>query len=156
MADTSGSLPGGTFGVHVVMDPVAIANMIRSPDGFVMRELMRDGQRVKREAQRRVGVYRPPPAGPRRARKPGTLRDSIVVRMVNRGGKVSVEVGSDDEVALLHHEGTQPHPIVARNAPRLVFWSARAGRVVVAKRVNHPGTRPNRYLTDSLSVIRSR
>lgn len=146
----------GTFSAEVVMDPAAIALLMRSPRGPVMREMMRDGQRVKREAQRRVGVYKPPPAGPRRSRRPGTLRDSIVTRMVQQGANVVVEVGSEDEVALIHHEGTRPHTIVPRRAPRLVFWSARAGKVVVARRVNHPGTRPNRYLTDSLSVLRSR
>ena len=146
----------GTFSAEVVMDPAAIALLMRSPRGPVMREMMRDGQRVKREAQRRVGVYKPPPAGPRRSRRPGTLRDSIVTRMVQQGANVVVEVGSEDEVALIHHEGTRPHTIVPRRAPRLVFWSARAGKVVIARRVNHPGTRPNRYLTDSLSVLRSR
>lgn len=146
----------GTFSADVVMDPAAIALLMRSPRGPVMREMMRDGQRVKREAQRRVGVYKPPPAGPRRSRRPGTLRDSIVTRMVQQGANVVVEVGSEDEVALIHHEGTRPHTIVPKRAPRLVFWSARAGKVVIARRVNHPGTRPNRYLTDSLSVLRSR
>lgn len=147
---------GGTFSGRVVMDPGEVARLMRSPTGPVMREMLRDGQRVKAEAQRRVGVYSPPPAGPRRARAPGTLRDSIVTRLVTSGGQPFVEVGSEDEIALWHHEGTVPHPIVPRNAKRLVFWSARAGRVVYARKVNHPGTRPNRYLTDSLSVIRRR
>lgn len=138
------------------MDPAAVAQLMRSPRGPVMREMLRDGQRVKEEAQRRVGVYQPPPAGPRRARAPGTLRDSIVTRLVSDGANAIVEVGSEDEIALLHHEGTVPHPIVPRNKPRLVFWSAKAGKVVIAKRVHHPGTKPNRYLTDSLSVIRRR
>lgn len=147
---------GGTFGGRIVMDPVAIQRLMTDRSGPVMREMVRDGQAVKKEAQRRVGVYQPPPAGPRRTRKPGTLRDSIVMRVVQDGRGAAVLVGSEDPIALLHHEGTRPHPIVPRRAPRLVFWSGRAGRVVYAKRVNHPGTKPNRYLTEALSVIRNR
>lgn len=145
---------GGTFGGRVVMDPAAVARLMAEPDGPVMRDTIRNGQRVKAEARRLVGVYKPPPAGPRRTRKPGTLRDSIVMRIVRDGAGAAVLVGSEDPIALLHHEGTKPHVIVPRRAPRLVFWSARAGRVVVARRVNHPGTRPNRYLVDALRVIR--
>ena len=138
------------------MDPVEIAKLMNSRQGPVIRRMMQDGQRVKEEAQRRVGVYKPPPAGPRRARTPGTLRDSIVTRLVVDGKQAAVEVGSEDPIALWHHEGTRPHEIVARNAPMLVFWSAKAGKVVRTVRVNHPGTQPNRFLTDSLSVIRRR
>lgn len=139
--------------VRFVVDGDAVRAMFRDTSGPVVRFALQQGELVKQEAQRLVGVYQLPPAGPARARRPGTLRDSIVKRFHTTSDGVVVEVGSEDEVALLHHEGTQPHVITPRTAPVLVFWSERQGRVVVARRVNHPGTQPNRFLTDALAVL---
>lgn len=147
---------GGTD-VRLVIDPRKLAELLRGTNGPVVRRLFEDGEVVKLEAQRRVGVYKLPPAGPTRQRRPGTLRDSIVKRVVTTSnGDVAIEVGSSDPIALLHHEGTEPHIIAARLAPQLVFYWSVAGGVVAFPRVNHPGTKPNRYLTDSLAVLRTR
>lgn len=141
----------------LVIDPRKLAELLRSPSGPVYREMIEAAELVKQDAQRRVGVYHPPPEGPPRTRRPGTLRDSIVKRVRTDGaGNLIIEVGSDDPIALLHHEGTEPHIIAARNAPRLVFYWSVAGRVVAFTQVNHPGTRPNRYLTDALAVLNGR
>lgn len=169
---------GGTFGNYVVMDSVKLAELLRGPNGPVARRLIEDGEKVKTEAKRRVGVYKPPDAysAAHRKRRPGTLRDSIVKRMADNGGELEMLVGSDDPIALMHHEGTVAHVIragagttidaagrrrrggrfVAAGAPepRLVFFWPKAGGVVSFKQVNHPGTQPNRYLTESLSVLR--
>jgi hypothetical protein len=138
-------------------DPVKLAQFLRGPNGPVLRRMIEDGELVKREAQRLVGVYRPPDAysAANRRRRPGTLRDSIVKR-VHAGAQPYVEVGSDDPIALIHHEGTVPHVIRARRAPRLVFFWGKVGKVVAFKSVNHPGTKPNRYLTNALAVLRKR
>lgn len=146
---------GGTFGSYVVIDPVKLAELLRGPNGPVARMLIERGEIVKIEAQRLVGVHVPTP-GERRARRPGTLRDSIVKRFAVEGGELAVLVGSDDPIALWHHEGTVPHVIAARNAPRLVFFWRKVGRVVSFKRVNHPGTKPNRFLLRALNVLRTR
>lgn len=143
---------------RVVIDPQKLADVLRGPNGPVVRDLIEAGEDVKREAQRIVGVYKPPDAysAMTRRRRPGTLRDTIVKRFVSRGGEPAVEVGSDDPIALWHHEGTQPHVIRARRKPRLVFFWKRVGRVVSFPKVNHPGTRPNRFLTEALGVLRRR
>lgn len=149
---------GGSFGGSVVIDPQKLADFLRGADGPVIRYLLVQGQKVKAEAQRRVGVYKPPDAysAAHRQRRPGTLRDRIVVRVVSSGRSdigLEVQVGSEDPIALIHHEGTVPHLIRAKNKPMLVFFWRKAGRVVRFRQVNHPGTKPNRYLTDSLAVI---
>lgn len=137
-----------------VADPRAIADFVRR-DPQVLRFMLRAGDIVKEGAQRRVGVYQPPPEGPRRDRRPGTLRDSIVKRVVPDGARgIKVVVGSDDKVALWHHEGTVPHVIRPVRAKMLAFYSYREGRVVFRSQVNHPGTQPNRFLTDSLADLR--
>lgn len=143
---------------RVVVDPAKLAEVLRSPQGPVMRRMIQDGELVKREAQRLVGVYRPPDAysAANRRRRPGTLRDSITKRVVATGRGPVVEVGSDDKIALLHHEGTVPHVIRARRRPYLVFFWRRVGSVVRMRQVNHPGTQPNRFLTNALRVLRGR
>lgn len=146
MAELTGTFRG------VVIDSSALAQSIRDMPGLLRYQLI-IGDRVKEEAQRRVGVYKPPPEGPQRKRRPGTLRDSIVKRITERDGLPVVQIGSEDEIALWHHEGTQPHVIAPRNGTRLVFWSEEANRLVFARWVHHPGTRPNRFLTDALAAI---
>lgn len=149
-------MAGGTFGSYVLIDPVKLADLMRSPSGPVVRLLLEDGELVKTEAQRLVGVHKPDPGDPmagRRARRPGTLRDSIVKRLAEYGGGVAVLVGSDDPIALWHHEGTVPHIITPRVRPALVFYSAKVGRVVRTLMVHHRGTKPNRFLVDALRVL---
>lgn len=153
--DASGRfISGGGVTTYTRIDPAKVAQLLRDPNGPMARKLLEDGELVRQEAKRRVGVYRPRPGGPQRARRPGTLRDSIVKRLADENGALVVFVGSSDPIALIHHEGTQPHEIPGN--PWLVFWSDRAKRVVFAKKVNHPGTRPNRYLVDALAVLRGR
>lgn len=145
-----------TFGSYVVFHPAALAELLRGPNGPNARNLIAKGELVRQEARRRVGVYVPPDAfsASNRNRKPGQLRDSIVKRLAEQGGELAVLVGSDDPIALLHHEGTTPHIIRASSKPMLVFYWPKVGRVVRFLQVSHPGTRPNRYLTDALAVLR--
>lgn len=140
-----------TFSGKVILDPVAVAKYLRGPQGPVLRRFLEDAQEIKRLARIQVGVHEPTP-GERRKRAPGTLRDSLVVRIV-AGVRPTVIVGSDDPIAKLHHEGTDPHIIRARRAPMLVFFWKKVGRVVAFKQVRHPGTRPNHYLTDPLRKV---
>lgn len=142
------------FQGQLVLNPTRVAELLRGPSGPVVRRLIEDGEVVKQGARDRVGVHEPDPWGRPKDRRPGQLRDSIVKRLVERGTEVVMQVGSEDPIALWHHEGTQPHVITPRKAPRLVFWQA--GGVRYALIVHHPGTRPNRFLTDALADLRRR
>lgn len=148
----------GTFGQAVVIDPVKLAEFFRSEQGPVIREMAEDAQLVKEEAKKLVGVSQPDPLAAYRrgpVRRPGTLRDSIVTRAVQDDESatgVSWLVGSEDPVALYHHEGTEAHAIQARRAPLLVF-AGRDGTIVRVPRVWHPGTEPNPFLEDALKVL---
>lgn len=137
----------------VVMNPVALAELLRGPGGPVYRMQIENGELVKLEAQRLCPVGQVQP-GSSRSRAPGTLRDSIVKRIREDSQGPVVEVGSNDPVALWVHEGTTPHEI--RGNPLLVFFWAKAGRVVALPRVNHPGNRPNRFLIQALEILRGR
>jgi hypothetical protein len=114
-----------------------LASFLRGPGGPVTRELLKRGDRVVFAAKRLVG------------HKTGNLESRIVKRVGSLGGVPVVFVGAVGvKYALWHHEGTQPHVIVPRNKKVLRFEVG--GAVVFAKRVNHPGTRPNRFLLNAL------
>lgn len=64
-------------------------------------------------------------------------------------------IGSDVFYAPYVNDGTAPHVIRPRNAQALRFRVG--GRIVYARVVNHPGTRPNPFLDRALrEVTRSR
>lgn len=82
--------------------------------------------------------------------KTGQLQRSIKGNVTTSGGIVGT-VGSDNPIAYLHHEGTRAHIITPRRAHTLRFASR--GRIVYTKIVHHPGTKPNRFLTDNLRKV---
>jgi hypothetical protein len=123
-------------------DPVALANLLRGPNGPVARRALEDATLVKREAQRLVG------------KDTHALEHSIVTRVTVEGQRVVAYVGSEKPYALFHHEGTRAHPIEPVKAKVLRFTVG--GAVVFAARVQHPGTRRNPYLVDALRVLRGR
>jgi hypothetical protein len=111
-----------------------------SKDGPIGRDLERRATRVQLAAKAQTGV------------KTGMLKRDIVKQWVSANGKrLTIRVGSDRKYAYWHHEGTRPHIIRARNAKYLRFVN-KAGKVVYARSVNHPGTSANRYLTDNIHL----
>ena len=132
---------------QVTIDPVKLAAFFASTDGPLYRTMAENGEELKMAAQRRVHVYQG--GDPRRTRAPGTLRDSIVKRMGIRDGMPVVEVGSDDEIALIHHEGRRGFG--PKNAPRLVFWDGNRQQVI--SRYSVGPAEPNPYLTDAAAEL---
>ena len=110
------------------------------PDGQLAFRMERAGQRVAAAARIQVGKVT------------GGLAASIHHQMRRAHGLPEVIVGSDNRISLIHHEGTRPHAIKARNAEFLRFSSN--GRIVYDRAILHPGTKPNRYLTDNIYLAR--
>lgn len=108
------------------------------PSGEVGRYLIRRGRLVQQAAKRQVG------------KRTGALRASIHMRHQRDTRGQYVWVGSTLPYALMHHEGTNPHMIFPNSAHRLVFMSK--GKLVFAHAVAHPGTLPNKYLSDNLKL----
>lgn len=79
----------------------------------------------------------------------GKLRLDIEIRRRTVVDGLQGEVGNwHTKYAAAHHNGAKPHVIVPKSTNkigRLVFKVG--GRTVFAKKVNHPGNRPNPYLT---------
>lgn len=125
--------------VNFVWRKAAKNHLLKSPSGAVGRDLARRGFAVKVGAQRQVGV------------KTGALKASIQVwheRDPVYGQ--AVRIGSRLSYARMHHNGTKPHVILPVRAPQLVF--SVGSKIIRTKRVEHPGTKPNRYLSDNLHL----
>lgn len=113
--------------------------MLRGPGGLVYNEIQKRTRRANTFAKAQVG------------KDTRELYRSISYRITAGSGNVLGVVSANNKIALMHHNGTRPHIIAARNAQTLRFKSR--GKIVYAKVVRHPGTRPNRFLTDSLHKV---
>jgi hypothetical protein len=123
-----------------VMNEDEYAKLTRSPNGDVAKDLVRRGEKLKLLARKQVG------------KGTGALAMSIRVTLVpSSNSDPVVYIGSDNRIALIHHEGTRPHPIAAKPGRMLRF--AHRGKIVYAHAVMHPGTRPNHYLSDNLRRV---
>ena len=114
--------------------------VLNNPSGDVGRHLARKGRLITMAAKAQVGV------------RTGALRASIHMRHLRDSRGQFVRIGSALNYAYLHHEGSKPHVITPNRAQVLRFVNR--GRVIYAHAVMHPGTKPNRYLTDNLRLVR--
>jgi hypothetical protein len=94
---------------------------------------------VQKLAKGRVGV------------KTGALRASIYKRHLGNSTGQYIVIGSDRKYAKDHHQGTRAHQIFASPGGKLSFVAN--GRRIVTNKVNHPGTKPNPYLTTFLPLF---
>jgi hypothetical protein len=81
----------------------------------------------------------------------GKLRSSIRWDYRRTAVGQSRIIGAYVPYAYLHHEGSKPHTIVPKTNEVLSFKSK--GVLVYAQEVDHPGVKPNRYLSDQLVVV---
>lgn len=119
----------------------AMYDNLRRPRGMVGRHMVRRADTFIAAARLQVG------------KKTGRLAESIKVQehKAEPYGQL-MRVGSAVKHARLHHEGTRPHVIKPKqNGGVLVFRMG--ARTVVTREVRHPGTKPNRYLTDNLELF---
>ncbi len=87
--------------------------------------------------------------------KSGRLRDNI--RWYHLGNITGQYFGlrADLPYALLHHRGTKPHVINANNPGGNLVFVNRNRVLVHTPSVNHPGTKPNPYLSRTLRHVRN-
>lgn len=130
-----------TFNLDAFNPPLAdVHRVMNNPRGPLVPHMRRIGRRIVMAAKAQVG------------KDTGELARSIHYNINRFGGLPEVWIGTYNSIGYLHHEGTRPHAISARNRTYLRY-SAK-GRVVYARTVMHPGTKPNRFLTDNLYLAR--
>ena len=105
--------------------------------GPVGSDLRRRGRTLEYRARASAGM------------RTGKLRLDIRTKERTVVDGLQIEVGNwHTRYAAAHHQGAKPHIIVPRPdnpIQRLVFRVG--GRIVFAKKVNHPGNAPNPYLS---------
>jgi hypothetical protein len=123
--------------IVVNLDKAQLSGSLNSPRGELGRYLVARAQELIAAARIQVGA------------DTGKLRASIHIRKHSRSATGQyMEIGTTGvDYALVHHEGSRPHVIV-RDTP-MRFSSG--GRVIYTHAVVHPGTRPNKYLSDNLN-----
>lgn len=105
--------------------------------GMTGREMRALGDRILESARRQVGV------------KTGALRKSIHLRHLANYTGHYLWIGSNKNYAYVHHEGSKPH-IITPNSPNTILVFRAGSRMIRTAEVRHPGTKPNRYLSDQL------
>lgn len=111
--------------------------LLRNFGGPTSMHMAKIAREVLFKAQAQVGV------------DTGNLRASLKsTRYYQGSGMPGYLIGSYNKVAYMHHEGTKPHMIYPKKAKKLSF--GKYGTIYHVGPVNHPGTRPNRYLLDPL------
>jgi len=123
----------------VFYEPI-LDRYLKSPSGEVGRYLQRKGVKISTAARAQVGV------------RTGSLRASIHMRHFRDTRGQYVRIGSNLPHAYVHHEGTKPHLIKPNRQEKLRFVSK--GVLVITQLVRHPGTKPNRFLSDNLGLIK--
>lgn len=116
------------------LDQGRVARLLRLPGGLVDRSLRRRVERVQSAAERLA---------------PGSM---------GRGIRSSIRYEADGPVGVITSthpatvyvvNGTRPH-IIRPRRPNGVLRFTIGGRVVYAKFVSHPGTRPNNFMIEAL------
>lgn len=112
---------------------------LKTPAGPLWRRMDAVGRQATKAAKRQAGV------------KTGALRRSITMHHYAAGYGQAVRIESKLKYAYMHHEGTRPHIITPNRAKALRFTSGR--RVIYTHMVSHPGTRPNRFLSNQIKYF---
>ncbi|MEM9610963.1 MAG: hypothetical protein AAGA99_26375 [Actinomycetota bacterium] len=121
--------------------------MARRVDGQLTEAVTRLGGRAAKRAGRRTR---------RRLDRTEPIDTSELARsryddeIETRDGP-GVRIGYTAEHAVHVRNGTRPHEIRPKRATVLAF-PGRGGRTVFAKKVQHPGTKPNRWFDDAIEA----
>lgn len=122
--------------IELHLNAAALDQLLNDPQGEVGQALRKRGRIMVIKAKAQVG------------KDTGRLATSIHMVHSRVGVHQQIWVGSRERHALMHHEGTRPHVIVPRDQQLLRF--SKNGRMVYSRQVRHPGTKPNKYLSDQL------
>jgi hypothetical protein len=119
------------------IDRSAVERLLRLPGGLVYFNMQRRTRRVEAEARRLA---------------PGSMDRFITSEVSRNGREIAGYVTSNHPATIFVINGTKPHIIRPVRARALRFTVG--GRVVFARIVHHPGTKPNDFLTAALRAAR--
>jgi phage gpG-like protein len=125
--------------IDIRINKATLNAFLNTSAGPLWGELDRRAELVRKAAIGKVGV------------DTGNLKRSIYKRHLGNSTGQYIIIGSDKKYASDHHQGTRPHQIVASGGGKLTFVVK--GKRIYTNRVNHPGTKPNPYLTTFLPIF---
>jgi hypothetical protein len=125
--------------IDVKINQIKLRRILNAPTGEIGRLMRGRAEKARMHARAQVG------------KRSGALAMSIYIDQSRYAGGQKLSIGSNLRYAAFVHEGTRPHMIVPRGGEILRF--TQKGRVVYSRAVMHPGTRPNRFLTDSAYLL---
>jgi hypothetical protein len=133
-------------GYKLIMDGAAMAELLRSPNGPVGRDLIERSTLVQARARQILAPHR----------RSGCAEDSIVKRAERFGEDLAIRIQSDTtscspsrtSYSLFLHNGTPPHDIPGAFGIPAPFGigGSYAGKF-------HPGTAPVPFLRDALLAV---
>lgn len=132
----------------------AMQALLTSPDGGVIKDLLRRGLKVESQAKRNLG------SNPKRVNT-GRLRSDVKTTIVTFGGKPRVRVGTSLKYAIFVHEGTGlygplHHLIVPKNKKAL-RWKSKGGKGKKGYTFSKwsRGMQPNPFLRNALKAAKN-
>jgi hypothetical protein len=121
------------FDKLIIYKPI-LDEFLNGPRGPVWIALEARTKKTVAQAKRQAGY------------RTGRLRTSIYSTHTKIPNGQMIKIGSDVEYAYMHHQGTRPHVILPKGDHEFLRFNA-GTRIVYTRMVNHPGTRPNRFLS---------
>lgn len=119
------------------LNPSALNNVLRGPQGDVARMLRGLGTRVVHTAESIADAELDV--------QTSQYHNGFRFDLMHGGRGVFLRVANNSKVAAFVEFGTRPHIIVPRKA-MVLSWAGDAGQQVFARMVRHPGTRAYRVL----------
>lgn len=135
-------------GRYTEVDDIALDEFLYGVGGPVMGHVIAQAEAIKSFASDLAPVG---PDDPLRERTEPHLKDTGQVDVARGVAVVRFTSGH----ALYVERDTRPHTITAVNAPLLVFFWPKAGRVVAFPSVNHPGTTGQPFLSHAVILAES-
>jgi len=134
------------------IDDRAIQALLTSPQGGVIKDLLRRGLKVESKAKLNLQ------SDPRRVNT-GRLRGSIRTTLVSVAGKPAVRVGTTVFYALYVHDGTglygPKHSLIYPRKKKVLRWKASYGKKGGYAYARYTrGMRPNPFLKNALSAAK--
>lgn len=131
-----------SFQVETRPDLQTLASNAAAAETAVNRNLRNVTLRLRRRMEQFAYAEAPKDTG-------GYSR-AITSRDISGGNVSGFEMLSPFPLSKFIQQGTRPHTIAPRRARMLRFYWPKAGSVVFARRVQHPGTKPNQFYQRAL------
>lgn len=131
---------------RVVYNEAELHHLLEAPAGPTGTMLLRKARNVEARARTLADSRL------KRSTRPGVHYHDAFVSGVASAPLMGF-AGNDADHAMGLEVGNRPHIIRAKNAPYLVFFWPKVGRVVRFKSVNHPGSKSYHVLADALAAV---